>query len=180
MRGFLIAHLVHVLALATLLSRLGDIGTTWLVTPTLKVEANPLVRRFGWNYAIATVVVALIPYYSIHGGVMILTTSFIISAMNGSEAILARSLGEDAYAELHRHAMRELSIPVGLSLLCLPGIFTVLLGLSLSLLFPVSINDWGFDVAMGSVLSGLALLLFYPIRFFSERLLGNGLLARSL
>jgi hypothetical protein len=26
--------------------RLGDIGTTYLLTPNLKLEANPLLRRF--------------------------------------------------------------------------------------------------------------------------------------
>jgi len=169
MREFLTAHLVHVIAAATLISRLGDIGTTFLVTPTLKVEANPLVRRFGWRYALATTALALIPYYSIHGGVVILTVSFIISALNGSEALLARSLGEERYAELHHDAMLNMPFLIGVSLQCLPGLFCALLALVLSLLFPQSIDNWGYDIVMGIMLSGIALFIFYPMRFLSER-----------
>ena len=134
MREFLTSHLVHVVALATLVSRLGDIGTTFLVTPTLKVEANPIVRRFRWRYAIATLAVALIPYYSLHGGIIVFTISSLIAALNASEAMLARSVGE------------------------------------------VFSTGWGFDFAIGTILSGGALLIFYPIRFFSERRAGEAAL----
>jgi len=169
MRDFLTGHLVHVVALATLISRLGDIGTTFLVTPTLKVEANPIVRRFGWRYAFATAAIALIPYYSIHGGVVVLTVSLLIAASNASEAMLARFMGEEKYAALNREAMQKMSAAAGLSFLCLPAFFYLMLGLIISLLFPVSIDSWGFDIAMGTVMCAVALLIFYPIRFFSER-----------
>jgi len=166
MREFLIGHLVHVVALATLISRLGDIGTTFLVTPTLKVEANPIVRRLRWRYAIATVAVALIPYYSLHGGIIVFTVSSLIAALNASEAMLARSVGEEKYATLNREAMQKMPVLPGLSLLCLPALFLVTLGLIMLLFFP---TGWGFDFAIGTILSGAALLIFYPIRLFSER-----------
>ena len=67
MREFLMRHLVHVVAFATLISRLGDIGTTYLVSPTLRVEANPIARRLGWRYIFATALIALMPYRSIDG-----------------------------------------------------------------------------------------------------------------
>jgi len=169
MREFLTAHLVHVIAVATLISRLGDIGTTYLVTPTLKVEANPLVRKMGWRYALATTSLALIPYYSIHGGVVVLTVSFIVCALNGSEALLARSLGEEKYAELHHDAMLNMPFFLGVSLQCLPGFFCALLALVLSLLFPQSIDNWGYDIVLGIMLSAIALFIFYPMRFLSER-----------
>jgi hypothetical protein len=37
----------HVLAALLLISRLGHIGTTYLITPTLRLEANPVVRKIG-------------------------------------------------------------------------------------------------------------------------------------
>jgi hypothetical protein len=169
MREFLIEHLVHVVALATLISRLGDIGTTFLVSPTLSVEANPIARRFGWKYIFATAAVALVPYRSIHGGIMVLTTSFLIAALNASEAMLARFLGEGKYAALHREAMQKMPALLGLSLLCLPAMFFAMLGLMIFILFPNSSGGWGFDIAMGNMLCAAALLILYPIRFFSER-----------
>ena len=173
MHEFLMEHLVHVVALATLISRLGDIGTTFLVSPTLSVEANPIAKRLGWKYIFATSALALVPYHSVHGGMMILTTSFLIAALNASEAMLARFLGEGKYAALHREAIQKMPISLGLSLLCLPAIFFVMLGLVILILFPNSSNGWGFDIAMGTMLCAAALLILYPIRFFSERRLLN-------
>jgi len=173
MRGFLMEHLVHVVAFATLISRLGDIGTTYLVSPTLRVEANPIARRLGWKYIFATAVVALIPYRSIHGGVIVLTASFLIAASNASEAMLARFMGEESYAALNREAIQKMPVLLGLSLLCLPAIFLMMLGLMMLLLFPESSNRWGFDMAVGTMVAAAAILIFYPIRFFSERRLPN-------
>lgn len=169
MRAFLLGHLVHVVAFATLVSRLGDIGTTFLVSPTLKVEANPIARRLGWKYIFATAAVALIPYRSIHGGIIVLTVSFLIAALNASEAMLARFMGEEKYAALNREAIQTMPVFLGLSLLCLPAVFFLMLGVVMLLLFPESGNNWGFDIAVGTMLCALALFVFYPIRFFSER-----------
>jgi hypothetical protein len=169
MHEFLTAHLVHVVALATLLSRLGDIGTTFLVSPTLKLELNPVARRLGWKYPFATLAIALIPYYSIHGGVLILTTSFLVAASNASEAMLARFLGEEKYAALNQEAMQKMPLLLALSLLCLPAMFFVMLALMMLVLFPNASSGWGFDIARGTMLYAFALLLLYPMRLFSER-----------
>ena len=169
MRDFLMGNLVHVVAFATLISRLGDIGTTFLVAPTLSVEVNPIARRLGWRYAIATLGVAALPYYSIHGGIVVFTASFLVAASNASEAMVARFLGEEKYAALNREAMQRLPVLPGLSLLCLPAIFFLMLGLMLLLFFPGSSYGWGFDIAMGTMVCASAMLIFYPIRFFSVR-----------
>jgi len=169
MHEFLMRNLVHVVAFATLISRLGDIGTTYLVSPTLRVEANPIARRFGWKYIFATALIALIPYRSIHGGVLVLTASFLIAASNASEAMLARFMGEHNYAALNREAIQKMPVPLGLLLICSPAIFLMMLGLMMLLLLPESSNRWGFDTAEGTVTAAAAILIFYPIRFFSER-----------
>jgi hypothetical protein len=169
MHEFLMGHLVHIVAFATLISRLGDIGTTYLVSPTLRVEANPIARRLGWRYIFATALIALIPYRSIHGGVLVLTASFLIAASNASEAMLARFMGEENYAALNREAIQKMPLLLGLSLLCLPAIFLMMLGLMMLLLFPKSSNQWGFDMAEGTMAAAAAILIFYPIRFYSER-----------
>jgi hypothetical protein len=173
MREFLMEHLVHVVAFATLISRLGDIGTTFLVSPTLRLEANPIARRLGWKYTFATAGLALLPYYSIHGGIVVCTASFLAAASNASEAMLARFMGEEKYAALNREAIQKMPVLLGLSLLCLPAFFFMMLGLMMLILFPDSSNGWGFDIAMGTMLFASALLILYPIRFFSERRLLN-------
>jgi hypothetical protein len=173
MREFLIGHLVHTVAFATLISRLGDIGTTFLVSPMLKLEANPIARRLGWKYIFATAGLALVPYYSIHGGIAVCTASFLAGASNASEAMLARFMGEEKYAALSREAIQKMPVLLGLALLCLPAFFFTMLGLLMLVLFPHSSTGSGFDIAMGIMLFAAGLLILYPIRFFSERHLLN-------
>jgi hypothetical protein len=148
MHEFLIAHLVHVVAFATLISRFGDIGTTLFVSPDLKLEANPIAQRLGRRYIFATAVLAFVPYYSIHGGIVVCTA-------------------------LNREAIQKMPIVLGLSLLCLPAFFLMAWGLLILVLFPDSSTGWGFDIAMGIMLFALGLFILYPIRFFSERRLPN-------
>jgi hypothetical protein len=47
--------MTHTIAFLLLLARLGDIGSTYLATPNLKLEANVLARRFKWPFAWLTV-----------------------------------------------------------------------------------------------------------------------------
>ena len=55
----------HLIALLVLVSRIGDVGTTYLITPTLKLEANPIARKLRWPFAIATLALAFLPYWSV-------------------------------------------------------------------------------------------------------------------
>jgi hypothetical protein len=45
-------HPDHFLCVVMLISRIGDITTTYLATPTLKLEANPIMRLLRWPFAI--------------------------------------------------------------------------------------------------------------------------------
>jgi hypothetical protein len=42
------AQLPHAVAFLLLLARIGDVGSTYLISPTLKLEANPIIRRLRW------------------------------------------------------------------------------------------------------------------------------------
>ena len=52
MSRFFAESFEHALCGLILLSRLADIGTTSLITPQLKLEANPIMRRLGWRFAV--------------------------------------------------------------------------------------------------------------------------------
>jgi hypothetical protein len=43
-------QLPHVIAFLLLIARLGDVGSTYLLSPTLKLEANPIMRRLRWPF----------------------------------------------------------------------------------------------------------------------------------
>ena len=75
-----------------------DIGSTWLATPNLVLEANPISRKMGWRGAIAlnlalTPILACWPLVAIS----LATTSTLLGARNSQQAWLMRSMGEENY-----------------------------------------------------------------------------------
>jgi hypothetical protein len=58
------AHFVHVLAALVLLSRIGDVVSTLLVTPTFALEANALARRFKRSVMLLGFGLVAVPYYN--------------------------------------------------------------------------------------------------------------------
>ncbi len=100
MAGFVSSHFVHVFAGLVLLSRVGDIGSTWLISPKLLLEANPIARGLGYRFAVATIAVCLLPYYNTALGVVVLILSFMVTASNLRSAWFFRSIGEAQYAAM--------------------------------------------------------------------------------
>jgi hypothetical protein len=97
----------HFIAAVVLVGRLGDIGSTWLATPKLALEANPVVRRLGWRFAWLTTLLALLPYYDVNLGVMVAVPSLMVTAGNLSRGWFARALGEHDYVALMQQAAKK-------------------------------------------------------------------------
>ena len=93
MREFIRWHIgiEDLLCALVLLSRLGDIGSIYLVSPTLNLEANSIARRLGWEFAWSSLLVCLIPYYSAPASIVVLVPSFMVSASNSMKIWFARS-----------------------------------------------------------------------------------------
>ncbi len=165
MREFIGQHFNHFLALLVLVSRIGDIGTTYLATPTLALEANPIARRFGWRFALATLVVAGIPYYSRELGVMVATMSLLVSASNASKVMAARAMGEQAYLQLSRQVVAGTGTVLGICFILLPSAFYALLGGVMLLFFPGPEAGWGCYFAGGILAYAFAIVLWGTHRF---------------
>ncbi len=97
-----------------------DILSTWVATPNLVLEGNPIAKLLGWKWGILVNVVfclgfALWPL----PGMVISTTSVLVAARNFQQAWLMRSLGEEVYRSWHIARLQETRI--SLYLLCLLG-----------------------------------------------------------
>ena len=152
-----------------LISRLGDIGSTYLVTPTLRLEANPILRRLGWRFALLTLLVCFIPYYSTAMGVIILVPSLLVTASNVSVIWLVRAVGETEYLEFVQRAVRRTTLGRALAGVLASSVFIALAGATLLYLAPDPQRDWGFWFACGIFAYALALVLhrsLYFIRLF--------------
>jgi hypothetical protein len=167
-------QLPHLIAALLLLSRLTDIGSTWLATPRLKLEANPLVRRFRWPYAVLTLGVFVIPYWSLAAGITLLVASLLVSAGNFGRAWVMRTIGEEEYhafmSRLAARARPQLALScIAASALCMAGVGAVLL-----LFYPDPQDDWGYWFALGFIGYGMAIGLWGTVAFLRLRKAGQG------
>jgi hypothetical protein len=81
-----------------LLARGADFFSTWLATPNLALEANPIAKKLGWKWGTVVNLVlcaafALWPLPAI----VIATTSVLVAARNLQSVWLIRALGQDRY-----------------------------------------------------------------------------------
>ena len=138
-----------------------DFLSTWIATPNLVLEGNPLAKKLGWKWGVAfnvplIVALALSPLSAI----VVATASVLVAARNFQSAWLMRSLGEEIYREWHVQRIRETRITLYLS--CLAGntlltatVGAVLVGFSDLRLVP-------FAVGMGMITYAVA-VAFYTL-----------------
>src|ERR1700683_5031082 len=172
-------QLPHVIAFLLLIARLGDVGSTYLISPTLKLEANPLVRRLRWPFACLTILASAIPYYSLPAGVAFLIGSLLVCASNCSRLWLVRTMGESEYHLLIIGIARR--VPVGLSIVfCLlsPLCMAIIAGVIL-LFYPSLQHDWGSWIAYGFLLYALVIGLYGSLAFLRYRKEGIALAERG-
>jgi hypothetical protein len=109
------------LFLALLVSSRGmDFLSTWVATPNLVLEGNPLAKKLGWGWGIPLNIaicfgLAFWPVCAI----AVSTTSVLVAARNFQSAWLMRSLGEETYRDWHVTRIQETRIT--LYLFCLAG-----------------------------------------------------------
>jgi hypothetical protein len=156
------------LCVAVLVSRLGDIGTTYLATPRLVLEANPVARRFRWPFALATLSVCFLPYYSPPYAVMVLVASLLVSASNAARLWWIRVMGEERFYRLMLE-LAALSKPMS-SILCIliPPFFIFLLAGSLLTFYP-NPSDWGYYFACGIASYAFVLTVYGPLFYLKLR-----------
>jgi hypothetical protein len=97
-----------------------DMVSTWIATPNLALEGNPIAKLLGWRWGIPVnfgccLVLAFMPF----AAVVMCTVSVLVAARNFQSAWLMRSMGEPAYREWHTQRFQETRID--LYLLCLAG-----------------------------------------------------------
>ena len=123
----------YLLLLGLLLFARGmDFLSTWVATPNLVLEGNPLAKKLGWKWGVPLNVVLSLAFASWPlPAIVISTSSVLVAARNFQQAWLMRSLGEEVYRAWHVARLQETRI--SLYLLCLLGqtALTVVVGAAL-------------------------------------------------
>jgi hypothetical protein len=85
-----------------------DILSTWVATPNLVLEGNPLAKKLGWRWGIPLnfiicVGLAMWPLTAI----AVSTTSALVAARNFQSAWIMRTMGEHQYCDWHVQRILE-------------------------------------------------------------------------
>src|SRR5579859_3405047 len=104
--------------LLLLVARGMDFLSTWVATPNMVLEGNPLAKKLGWRWGIPLNLGLCIAFaFWPLPGIVISTTSVLVAARNFQSAWLMRSLGEHHYRDWHVERVRETSVTLYLSCL---------------------------------------------------------------
>src|SRR5258708_13318548 len=103
-----------------LVARGMEVLSTWVATPNLLLEGNPIAKKLGWRWGLPiNLGVCLALAFWPLPAIVISTTSVLVAARNFQSAWLMRSLGEHAYRDWHVERIQETRIT--LYLFCLAG-----------------------------------------------------------
>jgi len=149
-------------------SRGADFLSTWVATPHLVLEGNPIAKWLGWKWGavvnlVLVVTLAAWPLSAIIVG----TASVLVAARNFQSAWLMRSMGEDTYRDWYVQRMSETRIT--LYLFCLAGntLLTAIVGVALV----VFSGGWiiPIGIGMGIIAYATAVIVFTLLSIWRSR-----------
>ena len=141
-----------------------DFLSTWIATPNLALEGNPIAKKLGWKWGLLlnVVLVFTLAVWPL-SALVVSTASVLVAARNFQSAWLMRSLGEDAYREWHVQRVRETRVT--LHLFCLAGntLLTAAVGAVLVYFSHTEGENWElvpFAIGMGMIAYSIAVAIY--------------------
>src|SRR6185312_9684240 len=97
-----------------------DFLSTWIATPNLVLEGNPIAKLLGWRWgALLNIAICLGMALWPATAIAVSTMSVLVAARNFQSAWLMRTMGEEHYRDWHVARIQE--TPATLFLLSLAG-----------------------------------------------------------
>ena len=99
------------LFLLLVVARGADFLSTWVATPNMVLEGNPIAKKLGWKWGIpVNAALCVVFAFWLLPAIVISTTSVLVAARNFQTAWVMRSYGEHLYREWHVERMQETSV----------------------------------------------------------------------
>jgi hypothetical protein len=149
-----------------------DFLSTWIATPNMVLEGNPIAKKLGWRWGIPLnlALCVLFAFWPLPA-IVISTTSVLVAARNFQSAWLMRSLGEKLYRDWHIERVQETSVT--LYLFCLFAQTALTAGVGAAVIY---FSNWQRDLVPLAI--GLGIIAYaLAVAFFT--LLGIWRLRRS-
>jgi hypothetical protein len=155
-----------------------DFLSTWIATPNLVLEGNPLAKKLGWKWGVALNVVLCVALAAWPlSAIVIATASVLVAARNFQSAWLMHSLGEEVYRQWHVERVRETRIT--LYLFCLAGNTLLTAGVGAALIYSSNLRLVPFAIGMGMVAYAIAVALYTLLAVWRIRRAAKKLKARQ-
>jgi hypothetical protein len=150
-----------VLLLALFFARGMDVLSTWVATPNLLLEGNPIAKLLGWHWGLPVNVAICfgLAFWPLPA-IVLSTTSVLVAARNFQSAWLMRSMGEETYRDWHVARIQETRVP--LFLLCLAGNTLLTAGVGVMVILFSHMESVPFGIGAGIIAYGGA-VAFYTL-----------------
>jgi hypothetical protein len=147
--------------LLLILCRGMDVLSTWVATPNLVLEGNPVAKKLGWRWGLPINLgfCLLLAFWPLPA-VVISTTSVLVAARNFQSAWLMRSLGEQVYRDWHVERIQETRIT--LYLFCLAGNTLLTAGVGAAVIYFSSMLLVPFGIGVG-IMAYAGAVAFYTL-----------------
>lgn len=159
---------MYYLMLALLLfSRGMDFLSTWVATPTLALEGNPLAKKLGWKFgAIVNIVMCFVFAMWPLTAIIVITSGLLVAAHNFHSAWLMRTMGEEEYRRWFVERLAQTPLPF--YFVCLLGetLLTALVGGGLLFSPPESVP---FAIGLGIMMYALIVLFYTTLALIRMR-----------
>jgi hypothetical protein len=142
-----------------------DFLSTWIATPNMVLEGNPVAKKLGWKWGIPVNLAFCVGFaFWPLPAIVISTTSVLVAARNFQSAWLMRSLGEQAYRAWHIERIQETNIAMYVLCLLAQTILTAGVGVGVILATNSGHQDQPIALAIGLGIIAYALAVtFYSL-----------------
>lgn len=146
-----------------------DVLSTWIATPRLILEANPIARKLGWS-GILLLNITIIWWFAHYAvpALALTITSCLVAMRNFQVAWIMQSVSEETYRVRHDECIKNASIYLFLG--CLAGQVLIPTALGVGLLY---LNPYGWlpeGCAMGLICYALAIGIHTSLDFYKTRI----------
>ena len=155
-----------------------DFLSTWIATPNLVLEGNPLAKKLGWQWGLLLniVLVSVLAMWPL-SAIVVAIASVLVAARNFQSAWLMHSLGEEHYRQWHVERIQETRIT--LYLFCLAGNTLLTAGVGAALIYFSHLRLVPFAIGMGMVAYAVAVAFYTLLAIWRIRRAAKKLAARQ-
>ena len=145
-----------------------DFLSTWIATPNLVLEGNPIAKKLGWKWGVAVnvVLVTALAMWPL-SAIVVATASVLVAARNFQSAWLMHSMGEHAYREWFVARTRE-TRPT-LYLFCLAGNTVLIASVGVAAILFSGMQLVPLGIGMGIVAYAVAVAFYTSLAVWRLR-----------